>query len=131
MGIFRRNLGCILRFSVVGLTGTALHMFVLFFLTEYAGFYYLLSAVFAFLVAVTSNFIFNKFWTFQKTSKGNNLKRYTIFFLTAVIAFFVNITLLYFFTEYLLINYLISQLLAIICSFWINFLGSKMFAFRL
>jgi dolichol-phosphate mannosyltransferase len=131
MGLFRRNIGYIIRFGIVGLTGTLIHMLMLFILTEYAGIYYLYSAAFAFIFAVTSNFIFNKFWTFSKTSKGKNIKRYSIFFITAIIAFSVNITLLYIFTEFFLINYLLSQLIAIAFSFWINFIGSKMFAFRL
>lgn len=131
MGLIRRNLKDFFKFGLVGLTGTVLHILILFILTEFAGIYYIYSAIFAFLVAVTSNFLFNKFWTFRKTSRGKHFKRYAIFFTTAIIAFLINISLLYFFTEFLKINYLISQLIAIALSFWINFFGSKMFAFKL
>jgi len=130
MDLLKRNFRYIIRFGVVGLSGTAIHLIVLFLLTEFAGIYYIFSAIFAFLVAVTSNFLFNKFWTFKETSKGKNFNRYSIFFVTAMIAFVINVSLLYFFTEFVGINYLIAQLFAIMFSFWINFIGSKRFAFR-
>jgi putative flippase GtrA len=118
------------KFAIVGFIGTLVHLTVLFILTEFFGVFYLVSAVFAFIVAVTNNFIFNKVWTFKESSNGRTHERYIIFFMVAIVAFFVNLSILYYVTEHLNVHYMISQLIAIAFSLWINFLGSKLFAFK-
>ena len=53
------------KFALVGLIGTAINIVILYYFTEFLNMYYLASATLAFLVAVTSNFILNKIWTFK------------------------------------------------------------------
>jgi len=118
------------KFAVVGFTGTLVHLIVLFVLTEYFGVYYIVSSIFAFIFAVTNNFILNKIWTFNKTSRGRNIERYISFFIIAIIAFFVNLSILYFLTEYFGVYYMFSQLIAIAFSLWINFIGNRLLTFR-
>lgn len=119
-----------IKFATIGAVGTLIHIAILFILTEFAGVYYMISAVIAFIVALTNNFFMNKFWAFKETSKGKNAKRYIIFTIIATIAFLVNITILYSVTEFLNVHYLISQVIAIAISLWINFFGSKKWAFK-
>ena len=119
-----------IKFSIIGTVGTTIHLAILYSLTEFAGVYYIISAVAAFFVALTNNFLMNKFWTFRETSKGKHVKRYITFLIVAITAFLVNIAILYTITEFFKIHYLISQVIAIAISLWINFFGSKKWAFK-
>lgn len=119
-----------IKFSIIGTVGTTIHLAILYSLTEFAGVYYIISAIVAFLIALTNNFLMNKFWTFRETSKGKHIKRYITFIIVATIAFLVNIAILYTATEFLNIHYLLSQIIAIAASLWINFFGSKRWAFK-
>ena len=54
------------RWATVGGVATVVNLTVVFFLTEVAGFYYMVSSVFAVAVAGLLNFSGNKLWTFRK-----------------------------------------------------------------
>lgn len=130
MKLNKKTTSQFIKFATIGTIGTAIHIIILYTLTEFAGVYYMISAVAAFLVALTNNFFMNKFWTFKETSKGKHIKRYATFLVVATIAFLVNITILYTITELFNVHYLISQVIAIAISLWINFFGSKKWAFK-
>lgn len=125
-----KNINQFFKFAIVGFTGTILHMLVLYTLTEFIGVYYLTSAIIAFTFAATSNFIFNKIWTFNERFRSNTTKKYLKFFAVSICALLVNLFFLYTLTEFLHIYYLISQLMAIAFSLWINFLGNKYWTFK-
>jgi len=118
-----------LKFSVVGLSGTILNFLVFYCLTEFLKIYYILSAVFSFVFAMTNNFILNKTWTFKH---GGMMwgQEFIKFSLVSVIALSFNLFFLYFLTEAIGVYYLISQALAIIPSLAVNFLGNKLWTFK-
>lgn len=118
------------KFAVVGLAGTVVNLSVLYLLTEYVGMYYLVSAMFAFLVAVTSNFILNKLWTFRESLNAGLSRKYTRFVLVGTIALSVNVVFLYLLTEFLGFHYLVSQIISIGLALVINFVGNKIWTFR-
>ena len=117
------------KFGVVGGIGTLINIAILYLLTEKAGVYYLISAIFSFIVAMSSNFILNKIWTFKENVKLGIGKKYLQFGLVSVSALLVNLFFLYIFTEILGIYYIISQILAIGIALIINFLGNKIWTF--
>lgn len=117
------------KFVIVGGIGTLVNILVLFSFTEFLGIYYLVSAIFAFIFAATSNFLLNKVWTFKEKIRDSILKKYVSFFSVSVAALLVNLFFLYIFTEFLGIYYLISQILAISVALIINFLGNKIWTF--
>ena len=55
-----------LRFVIVGGVGTLVNLLILYLLTERLGVYYIISAIFSFIVAMSSNFFLNKIWTFKE-----------------------------------------------------------------
>lgn len=118
------------KFAFVGLIGTFVNIFILYILTEYFNIYYIISALFAFFIAVTTNFIFNKIWTFSEKIYERTTKEYTNFFLVSLSALSVNIFFLYIFTEFLGIHYIISQIIAIGISLMINFIENKIWTFH-
>ena len=118
------------KFAIVGGVGTLVNILILYLLTEMVGVYYLFSAIISFLVAMTTNFILNKVWTFKENLKLKIGKKYLQFGLVSTLALLVNLFFLYFFTEIFGIYYLISQVLAIGFALVINFLGNKVWTFR-
>lgn len=117
------------KFGVVGGIGTLVNIAILYLLTEKAGVYYMISAIFSFIFAMSSNFILNKLWTFKENIKFGIGKKYLQFSLVSISALLVNLFFLYIFTEGLGIYYIISQILAIGIALIINFLGNKIWTF--
>ncbi len=118
------------KFAFVGLIGTIVNLVILYSFTEFLKIYYMISAVAAFVVAATSNFILNKIWTFKEEMKHEFLGKYIKFFFVSVVALIINLLFLYLFTEFLGIYYIISQVLAIGVALIINFLGNKLWTFK-
>jgi dolichol-phosphate mannosyltransferase len=117
------------KFAFVGLIGTFINLAILYLLTEKIGVYYLISAIVSFIFAMTSNFIFNKVWTFKESLTKDTGKKYIQFGLVSLIALLINLFFLYLFTEFFGIYYLISQVLAIGLALIINFSWNKVWTF--
>lgn len=118
------------KFAVVGVINTLINLVVLFVFTEYLGLYYIYSAIIAFLFAVTNSFILNTIWTFNSKISHKTTKRYTKFFIVSLMALMVNLLILYSLTEYFKLWYMLSQIIAIAISLWVNFFGNKNWTYR-
>ena len=53
------------KYYVVGGSGVLVNLGILYALTDFAGFWYTASQVIAISVSISSNFSFNRFWTFS------------------------------------------------------------------
>ena len=71
----------LLKFGFIGLTGVGINMAV-YLAALYVGCHYILAALLAFLVAVTSNFFWNVRWTFKGRATGTSIRRKYITFVT-------------------------------------------------
>lgn len=118
-----------IKFACVGFIGTFFNIAILYSFTEFYKVYYLYSAFFAFIVAVTVNFILNKIWTFNEKIYFDIFKKYLRFVLVSLSALLINLLLLIIFTELFKIYYIISQIIAIGLSLIINFIGNKIWTF--
>ncbi len=119
-----------MKFCIVGFIGTLINLATLFLLTDVGKVYYLYSASIAFVVAMTSNYFLNKTWTFNEKIQEKFSKKYFSFAVVSIIALIVNLSFLYEFTEKLGFHYIVSQVLAIIISLAINYIGNKTWTFR-
>jgi len=124
--LFSRDL---MMFSFAGIVGTILNLSILYFMTEVFGIYYLISAVFSFFVAMTSNFFMNKILTFREKITLKIGRKYLQFVSVSLVALLVNLTFLFIFTDIFGIYYLISQAMAIGITALINFFGNKIWTF--
>jgi len=118
------------KFALVGIVNTLTNLTILYILTDFFGIYYMVSAVFGFLVAVTNSFIMNSFWTFKETSGVNRRKECSRFFVVSISALIVNLSFLYIFTEFFGIYYLLSQILAVGVATIVSFSGNKFWTFK-
>ena len=117
------------KFCVVGTANTFLDFLVYIFLNRIIGLYYLLANLFSILVAMTSSFIFNKYWTFRNIEKDIKTQ-YLKFALVNGIFFILYNSLFYLFVEIIGIYDLIAKAMTIfICLFW-NFFANRHFTFR-
>jgi putative flippase GtrA len=119
-----------LKFAIVGLINTVIHLIVLFILTEFFSIWYVLSSLIAFLVAVTNSFIMNTLWTFRKNIKHKTVMKYWKFFIVSVITALFNLFFLYIFTEFVGLWYMLSQFIAIVLTLMMNFIGNKFWTFK-
>jgi len=115
-------------FSLMGVVATLIHLGILYFLTAFLKVYYILSSAFGFLVANVFSFATNSKYTFRR--KIEPKKRYHKFLLVSLASMGINLLALYFFTEFVGIYYLFSQILATFFSLGINFFGNKCWTFQ-
>jgi dolichol-phosphate mannosyltransferase len=120
------------KFCLVGLAGVAVNLAVFYSLMNVFGIWYILGAGFAFVAAVTWNYILNRIWTFKNEFKPTSqiFNSYLRFIIVSLVGLTANLALLYVFVEDLHINYILSQVLAIsVVSVW-NYYGSRIWVFR-
>ncbi len=104
-----------IKYCVVGTTGIIVNTSILLFSTEVLGIFYLLSSAMAYEISILTNFIMNDRWTFREFATHNSfLNRAIQYNWTQIVSVMFGILLLYVFTEFLFINYVISNLISIV-----------------
>jgi dolichol-phosphate mannosyltransferase len=116
-------------FAFVGATGALLILFLTWAFTEYVGLFYVLSAALAIEISILWAFALNTKITFRHTFKklGDLLLALGKYQLVALGGYIINLALLYAFTTFFNIFYLVSELVAIIVVFGFNYLMSLRF----
>ncbi len=118
----------LLKFGIVGGSGYLVNLVVFALLAGILDVHHLLAAVGAFCVAVSNNFLWNRYWTFSPGdgSAGFQAAR---FFVVSVAALGLNLIVL----EALLaggeIGELTAQAVAVAVAMPFNFLGNKLWTF--
>ena len=128
----KKNQRKLIRFGIVGFSGTVLNFTIYFISVEIMNFYINLGAVLAFAVAVTSNYIFNHIWTFEQEKVNNYLyvEKYIYYIICNLGGLFINLIALNTIVLFLGIDYhIIGQLVGIISGTLINFILAKEFVF--
>lgn len=106
--------GELVRYSAVGAIGFSLNLLLLYFLTEFLEVYYLVSSALASIVSGLTIFSLDKIWTFRESFKKNFFSESVFFFIFGIIGLFARLFLVYSFTEFLGIYYVVSQVFAIL-----------------
>ena len=121
-----KKFGGYIKFSLVGMVGVAINFGLLYALTDLVGLWYLLSAVIAILVANSSNYLMNHFWTFAKRKEGNpSLFRGWLKYVFAVgVTEVLYLGLLYLLTSVIGLHYMLSAFLALCLTTVLRYLAS-------
>ncbi|MEA2218397.1 MAG: hypothetical protein QOJ35_1023 [Solirubrobacteraceae bacterium] len=117
------------RFLAVGASGFTINLVVFSALVHGLGLNYLLAAVCSNVIALANNFLWNRSWTF-KAADGRAALQAPRFALVCVTGFVVNLFVLQFAVEFLLLPRLVSEIVASAVAAPVNFLGSRQWAFR-
>ena len=116
------------KFCVVGAVGYLINLAVYDALLH-AGLHYLLAATCSFLVAVASNYTWNRIWTFRE-HRGHVGIQGLRFFLVSVAALGANLLVLHLLVVYAGLDKLPAQAVAIVLVTPLNFVGNKLWSFR-
>ncbi len=115
------------KFCAVGVVGYAINLGVYTALLH-AGLHYLLAATGSFLVAVTSNYLLNRAWTFRDRRAGVAAQGMR-FFVVSLGSLGANLLVLHLLIT-LGLGKLVGQAVAIVLVTPLNFVGNKLWSFR-
>ncbi|HJQ74614.1 MAG TPA: GtrA family protein [Gaiellaceae bacterium] len=123
-----RNWQQLAKFCAVGAVGYLINLAVYDALLH-AKLHYLLAATFSFLVAVTSNYTWNRIWTFRE-HRGHIGIQGMRFLVVSVVALAANLGVLHLLVAYGGLDKLPAQAVAIVVVTPLNFVGNKLWSFR-
>ena len=103
---------------------------ILFFLTEIISLFYLVSATLSFICGVCIMYYLSINWIFSNRKVKNKPLEFSIFLITCIIGLFLNILIIWFFTEHLHIYYLYSKIFSTLTVFFWNFFSKKFILFK-
>ena len=124
----RRNWEQLAKFCAVGATGYAVNLVVFTALVGGFDLHYLLAATGSFLVAVTSNYTWNRLWTFRG-DRGHLAYQGLRFLVVSGVALVANLVILHILVQ-LWDREVLPQAIAIVLVTPLNFLGNKLWSFR-
>src|ERR671934_2173714 len=116
------------KFATVGASGYVVNLVVYTALLRGAGWHYALAATGSFIVAVTNNYIWNRLWTFRD-QRGHVAFQGLRFFVVALVAYGANLGILSALIA-LGTNKVVAQAIAIVLVTPLNFIGNKLWSFR-
>ena len=118
-----------LKFCVVGFSGMVIDFSTTWLLKEKAKVNKYIANSIGFILAATSNYIWNRIWTFQSENSRIAVE-YLSFILISVAGLGINNFVIYLLNDRLKINFYLSKLLAIgVVTVW-NFLMNFIITFR-
>lgn len=115
----------LLRYTVVGACAFVFDFLCLFFLTSYCGVYYLVSAGIAFLVGLAVNYILSVAWVFGRRRVNNRVFEFVFFGLIGLGGLALNEVFMWFFTDVVLLFYLVSKAISTVLVYLYNFAARK------
>src|ERR671937_2698945 len=125
----RHNWTQLAKFCAVGVSGYIVNLAVYTALLDGADLHYRLAATGSFLVAVTNNYLWNRLWTFRHR-RGHFAYQGLRFFVVSVLVYAGNLAILTLLVE-LGFGKIVSQAIAIVLVTPFNFVGNKLWSFRL
>jgi putative flippase GtrA len=120
----------LVRFSLVGGSGYAVNLAVYSTLVVAFDVQYVIAAMIAFCVAVTNNFMINRRWTFKATD-GSVTFQAPRFLIVSLCALGLNLIVLELLVDVLDVHKVVAQAAAILAATPVNFVGNKLWSFRL
>ncbi len=125
---YRQGLVHFVKFNFVGIFNTGLTV-VIYNILVYLGMDELVAYPIGYVVGLVNSFIMNKLWTFEKR-KSFQLEEAVKFTIVNLIAMGGGQLFLYINKAYIGIDPRVAQLLTLIYSIPVNFIGSKFWAFK-
>ena len=116
------------KFGLVGGSGYVINLGVFALLNDTFGIHYSLAAIGAFCVAVSSNFFWNRHWTFA-AGDGHAGFQAIRFFTVSIAALAINLAVLELLVSSASLGELSAQAIAVAVAMPFNFLGNKLWAF--
>jgi len=118
-----------IKFALVGSSGLIIDFGITYLLKEKLKVYKFLASSIGFTLAASSNYIFNRIWTFHSTNPQIFLE-YSSFLIISVIGLLINNSILWMFNEKVKLNFYVAKVIATIVTVFWNFLANFFITFR-
>ena len=117
-----------LKFSAVGASGAAVNFGVTWFFKEVCKLNKYHSNILGFVFAATTNYLLNRWWTFQSSNPQVGIE-YAKYFLISVVGLGIDTLTVYLLNDKLKWNFYLSKVFAIGAATLWNFFGNLLFTF--
>ena len=117
-----------IRFIIVGISNTIITLSVIFILSNLFKIDYRISNIIGYFIGLINSFIWNKKWTFKTNNKFR--KEIVPFFTMFLISYSINLGIVIFFTEILLFNTNICQIIGMFFYTITNYIGNRYWTFN-
>lgn len=117
------------RYLFVGGAAFVVDFGSLYLLTQYAGLHYTLSAALSFILGLVVNYLLSIRWVFSERKLRNRSAEFIVFAIIGIVGLGLNVAIIWFFTEYIRLHYLVSKIVAAVLVFLWNFAGRKFILF--
>ena len=116
----------LIRFAFVGASGAVINLLILWILTDFGHLFYLLSALIAIEISILWNFFFNTKLTFNYKFENMSifLDSAIKYHMTSFVGILINLSVLLSLTELINMNYIMSEIIAILFAFGANYILS-------
>lgn len=118
----------ILKFCAVGFSGVFVNFGVTWFFKEVCRFNKYASNILGFVFAATTNYLLNRWWTFQSTNPQVGIE-YAKYFLISVVGLGIDTLTVYLLHSKLKLNFYLSKVFALGVAMVWNFTGNLLFTF--
>ena len=114
------------KFASVGASGAIINLLILWILTNFGHLFYLLSALIAIEISILWNFFFNTKLTFNYKFENMSffLDSAIKYHMTSFVGILINLSVLLSLTELINMNYIMSEITAILFAFGVNYILS-------
>ena len=119
----------LLKFSLIGIIGVVINFLITFLLKEYLKVNKYVSNSFGYLIAISFNFLANKFFTFKSDSSEIYDEVFKFIIVTSI-GILINHIIVYLLTEKKNMNFYFSKIAAVIVVFIWNFILHSIFTFK-
>lgn len=117
-----------LKFGVVGFSGLIVDFGITYLCKEKLKIHKYLSSSFGFIVATTTNYGLNRYWTFNNHDAAS-ITQFGKFFMISLVGLFLSNVLIYLLNDKLKLNFYVAKACAIvIVSLW-NFFANYLYTF--
>lgn len=124
----------LVKYSIVGVTGTFIDLFLLYILVDIFSYSVISSAIVSFVFASTNNFLINQLWTFRDNLEGELDKTYQVryikFMIISIIGLCFTVFLMYVFNTIFLIWYILAKIMTSVVVLLWNYYANKNWTFR-
>ena len=120
----------IIRYLIAGGAVTGINLALLYILTDWLDFWYLFSAIIAFIGAFFASFFLHKLWTFRDKSGEQAKQQLAIFLLIALTTLAGNAFLMYVLVDIFRVWYMLAQVIISVLIAFFSYNSFRIFVFK-
>ncbi len=119
-----------IKYYTVGGSGVLVNLGILYALTDFMGLWYIASQVIAISLSISSNFLFNRFWTFSGSIQDQrNSVMYVKFIIVSLIGMFIQLGITFTLVENIALYYMHAAGIGIVVAGAINYVVNRRWTF--